>query len=131
VRARELRSVSTDAERRLWSALRDRRLNGHKFRRQHPLGSYFADFVCIEAKLVIELDGGQHFEPDAMAADGRRTKALNDLGFSVLRFTNREVMAEFDAVLNSIRQWFDERAHPHPNPLPLAGEGVALEDLYE
>jgi len=123
VRARELRRSCPDAERALWQRLRDRQLGGHKFRRQHPIGRYFADFACIEAKLVVELDGGQHFEPEAMEADARRTTDLSALGFEVLRFTDREALIERDAVLARILDWLHTH-HPHPNPLPQAGEGV-------
>jgi very-short-patch-repair endonuclease len=123
VRARSLRQTSPEAERRLWSALRDRQLDGYKFRRQRPIGSYFADFACIEAMLIVELDGGQHFEPEAIAADRARTEELNRLGYHVLRFTDREALLERDAVLTRILDWL-HRHHPHPNPLPQAGEGV-------
>ena len=123
MRARELRAASPDAERAIWQRLRDRQLDGYKFRRQHPLGRYFADFACIEAKLVVELDGGQHFEAEAMKADAVRTAALNALGFHVLRFSDREALAERDAVLTAVLDW-PHTHHPHPNPLPQAGEGV-------
>ena len=123
VRARELRKSSPDAERAMWRALRDRQLDGYKFRRQRPIGRYFADFACIEAMLIVELDGGQHFEPEAMAADERRTTELRRLGFQVLRFTDREALVEREAVLTRILDWLHIH-HPHPNPLPQAGEGV-------
>ena len=123
VRARSLRRASPDAERTLWSALRNRRLDGYKFRRQHPAGRYFADFACVEAMLIVELDGGQHFEPEALAADLRRTAELKGIGFHVLRFTDREALTERDAVLMQILAWLHGH-HPHPNPLPQAGEGV-------
>ena len=128
VRARELRQSSPDAERAMWRALRDRRLGGCKFRRQHPVGRYFADFACVEALLVIELDGGQHFESDAIEADKRRTAELNRLGFRVLRFTDREALTEREAVLTRILDWLHAH-HPHPNPLPQAGEGVNAHPL--
>ncbi|MCW5636719.1 MAG: endonuclease domain-containing protein [Rubrivivax sp.] len=124
MRARELRASSTDAERLLWRHLRNRHLAGHKFRRQHPIAGFIADFACLEAHLVIELDGGQHFEPDAVAADGRRTKALARAGFHVMRFDNRQMLAETGAVLASIEDWLAKH-HPHPSPLPRAGEGVS------
>jgi very-short-patch-repair endonuclease len=123
VRARELRRVSTDAERLLWKHLRDRRLHGYKFRRQHPIASYFADFSCDEAKLVVELDGGQHFEPAAMLADAKRTAALRANGWHVLRFDNRQMLEETEAVLSAIHDWLHSNP-PHPNPLPPAGEGA-------
>ena len=121
VRARALRQSSTEAERTLWQHLRNRQLAGAKFRRQHPIGPYFADFACIEACLVVELDGGQHFEADVIAADKRRSSALAILGYTVLRFDNRQMLNETDAVLQVILDHLSAR-HPHPNPLPQAGE---------
>jgi very-short-patch-repair endonuclease len=108
-RARTLRQSSTDAERALWNRLRDRRLSGHKFRRQHPVGPYFADFACVEAGLVIELDGGQHFEPDQACADASRTAEMHALGFHVMRFTDREALLQFDAVVTCILEWLTAR----------------------
>jgi very-short-patch-repair endonuclease len=105
VRARTLRQTSTDAERALWHRLRDRRLSGHKFRRQHPVGPYIADFACMEAGLVIELDGGQHLEPDKACADARRTADMNALGFHVMRFSDRDALLQLDAVLTCILEW--------------------------
>ncbi len=121
--ARELRFNSTDAERLLWRHLRDRRLQGCKFRRQHPVGAFIADFACLDARLVVELDGGQHFELSAQAADLRRTAVLQAAGFAVLRFDNRQVLQETQAVLEAIRHWLQTH-HPHPTPLPQAGEGA-------
>jgi adenine-specific DNA-methyltransferase len=121
--ARDLRATSTDAERLLWHHLRDRRLAGFKFRRQHPVAPFVADFACLEAGLIVELDGGQHFEPEGLAADVRRSAALATAGFTVLRFDNRQLLQETEAVLASIRDWLQTR-HPHPSPLPQAGEGV-------
>ncbi|MBK7515684.1 MAG: endonuclease domain-containing protein [Rubrivivax sp.] len=122
--ARNLRTTSTDAERLLWGRLRDRRLAGFKFRRQHPVARHIADFACPEAGLIVELDGGQHFEPDALDADQRRTRTLEAAGFTVLRFDNRQMLQEPEAVLASIRQWLLDR-FPHPSPLPQAGEGAS------
>ena len=93
----------------LWYRLRDRRLAGHKFRRQHPIGPYFADFACTEAGLVIELDGGQHFCPDGAASDARRTAAMTALGFHVMRFTDREALLQLDDILTVILQWLVAR----------------------
>ncbi|WP_416760988.1 endonuclease domain-containing protein [Roseateles sp. So40a] len=107
--ARALRSEGTRAERALWHHLRDRRFAGHKFRRQHPIGTYFADFACIEAGLVIELDGGQHGGPRDAAYDARRSAAMLTSGFHVLRFTNREAMQELEGVLARIHHWLVTR----------------------
>ena len=122
VRARALRQNSPDAERLMWQHLRDRRLDGYKFRRQHPVGPFFADFACVDATLIIELDGGQHFEPEVAAADARRSQVLAANGFHVLRFDNRQMLLETEAVLSAIREWLRSQ-HPHPDPLP-AGEGT-------
>jgi very-short-patch-repair endonuclease len=104
VRARALRRGQTDAEALLWSKLRSRQMLGLKFRRQHPLGNYFADFACIEIGLIVELDGGQHGEDQALDYDANRTEALVAMGFQVLRFWNNDVLKETDAVLEKIYQ---------------------------
>ncbi|HEX4097083.1 MAG TPA: DUF559 domain-containing protein [Caulobacteraceae bacterium] len=92
--------MSARAEARLWLSLRNRKLDGFKFRRQVPIDRYFADFACLEAKLVVELDGGQHAE--ALAYDAGRTAVLENAGFHVLRFWNRAVLTEIDGVLHEI-----------------------------
>ena len=92
VRARELRKASPDAERKRWYHLRDRRLAGFKFRRQHPIGRYFADFACLEAMLVVELDGGQHYSDAGEKADIARSAIIEAKGYQVLRFSNHDVM---------------------------------------
>lgn len=102
VRARTLRESATDAETLRWHHLRDRRLAGYKFRRQRPIGPFFADFACLEAKLVVELDGGQHAE--ATEYDTARTRAMESEGFRVLRFWNNEVLSQTDAVREQILQ---------------------------
>ena len=99
-RARELRRNSTEAEKALWLRLRGRQLGGHYFRRQRPIGNYVVDFVCLERRLVIELDGGQHFESNGY--DLARTSNLNDSGYSVIRFWNNQVLAEIDGVQEAI-----------------------------
>ncbi len=121
-RARALRKLSTDAEKRLWAQLRGHRLDGWKFRRQTWIGDYIADFVCIEARLVIEADGGQH--ADAVAYDERRSAWLAGEGFRVLRFWNEDVLTNTDGVVRAILHAL--RATPHPptregagGPLPL------------
>jgi very-short-patch-repair endonuclease len=104
VRARSLRKDQTDAEALLWSKLRSRQLLGLKFRRQHPLGSYFADFACIEIGLIVELDGGQHAKDASGAYDAHRSEELAAMGFRVLRFWNNDVLNETSAVLEKIHQ---------------------------
>jgi very-short-patch-repair endonuclease len=99
LRARELRRNATDAERRLWRALRELGLP-FKVRRQHPIGTHIADFAIPACKLVIEIDGGQH--ADAVEEDGARTDALNAEGYRVVRFWNSEVLGNLEGVLQSI-----------------------------
>ena len=100
-RARNLRKNATDAERRLWSAIRRRALDGHRFRRQHPLGRYIVDFVCLESRLIIELDGGQH--ADRTEQDAARTAWLEENGYTVIRLWNNDVMTNLDGCLLTIR----------------------------
>ncbi|WP_146910380.1 endonuclease domain-containing protein [Arenimonas daejeonensis] len=114
--ARTLRNSSTDAERRLWRHLRNRQLLGLRFRRQHPIVGFIADFACVEARLVIELDGGQH--ADAREYDLRRTEILEGAGYRVLRFWNHDVLLKTDDVLAEI---FRQVLTP-PQPSP-AGRG--------
>ena len=98
--ARQLRKNSTDAERRLWYQVRDRRLEGWKFRRQVPIGPFVADFVCADARLVVEIDGGQHGEREER--DMARTAYLESCGYRVVRFWNNEVMADIEGVLTAL-----------------------------
>ena len=100
--ARHLRKNLTDAEQHLWRALRLRQILGVKFRRQHLIGPYIADFVCIERKLIIEVDGGQHAEQ--IAEDKARTAWLAAQGYRVMRFWNNEVLQNMDGVLEVIRR---------------------------
>lgn len=99
-RARTLRKSQTDAEAILWSRLRNRQMAGRKFRRQVPLLGYVADFASLDAKVIIELDGGQHAEQ--AEADEKRTRALEAAGFLVLRFWNADVFSNLDGVLETI-----------------------------
>lgn len=110
----------TDAERILWQLLRAGRLAGFKFKRQQPLGRYIVDFVCFEAKLIIELDGGQH--QDAVVQDVVRDAWLKAQGFSVLRFWNNEFLQNRAGCLESILAELDA-ATLSLNPSPLKGEG--------
>jgi very-short-patch-repair endonuclease len=100
--ARALRRNSTDVERILWSELRDHRLGGAGFRRQVPIETYVADFICHAAKLVIELDGGQHFSDQGERADARRSVVIEAKGFHVLRFSNHDVITNRAGVLETI-----------------------------
>jgi very-short-patch-repair endonuclease len=113
-RAKRLRNNQTDAERILWLRLRDRRLNGLKFRRLFPIDRYVVDFFCANAHLLIEGDGGQH----ATADETNRTKILEAMGYLVLRFWNNEVHENIDGVLESILNALDRSEPPHPLPLP-------------
>jgi very-short-patch-repair endonuclease len=99
---RSLRRTATDAEAALWSELRDRRLGGFKFRRQHPCGPFILDFYCAEGSLAIELDGGQHFEEPTLAYDERRSAFVRERGIDVLRFPNDVVFSDRLGVLEAI-----------------------------
>jgi len=115
--ARTMRLNQTDAERLIWRHLRAGRFDGHKFKRQQPLGSYIGDFVCFEAMLIVELDGGQH--ADQVNEDAERTAWLESQGFRVLRFWNNDVLANTEGVLERILAALS----PSPQPSPIKGEG--------
>ncbi len=100
--ARRLRNNTTDAEAKLWRHLERIPLEGTHFRRQVPIGRYFADFACHQIGLVIELDGGQHSENDALRHDAERTAFLESEGYEVIRFWNGDVTHELEAVLDTI-----------------------------
>ena len=100
--ARTLRANATEAEQKLWSKLRKKQLHGFQFRRQYSIGPYFADFFCLEAKLVIEVDGSQH--ADREAQDERRSALLRAKGYRVLRFWNFEVISDVDSVVERIAE---------------------------
>ncbi|HYS01237.1 MAG TPA: DUF559 domain-containing protein [Candidatus Eisenbacteria bacterium] len=101
-RARRLRSEMTDAELKLWMRLRCEQIDGYRFRRQLPMGPYVADLVCLRARLVVEVDGGQHAQ--ACERDGRRTAWLALRGFKVLRFWDNDVLQQTDGVVEVIRR---------------------------
>ncbi len=141
-KARLLRKSHTDAEKVLWLRLRDRRLEGYKFRRQAPIGPYVADFMCQSSCLIVEVDGGQH--AGNREYDQYRTDFLRARGYKVIRFWNNEVTNNLDGVLRTIAIALSEniprtRDHerranpdplpqggrPHPTPLPK-GEGKQL-----
>jgi very-short-patch-repair endonuclease len=100
--ARKLRRAQTDAERLLWSKLRNRGLAGWKFRRQMPIGRFIVDFCCPDAWLIVELDGVRHTRDDIASRDDARTKDLEQRGFLVLRFWNPEVFSNIDGVCETI-----------------------------
>jgi very-short-patch-repair endonuclease len=113
-RARTLRHQSSDAESVLWRHLRARRLLGYKFRRQVVMEPYIVDFVCLEAGLIIEADGGQH--SNQVTYDTRRTAVLGGMGYRVMRFWNHEVLGELQSVLEQIRTALIEAPSPQPSP---------------
>ncbi len=123
--ARGLRKTQTDAENLMWSLLRDRRLGGWKFRRQHPVPPYVLDFYCHDAQLAIELDGGQHNEASEHVRDEKRTAWLAQQGIRVLRFWNNQVLAETQAVLEAIWNALVGIYPSPPAPLP-GGEGSGV-----
>jgi very-short-patch-repair endonuclease len=123
--AKQLRRNQTDAENLIWRELRARRLSGFKFKRQVPLAQYFADFVCFEAKLIIELDGGQDSEnPRDVLRDG----SLQAMGFTVLRIWNHEVLQNLEGVKLGIAETLATLA-PLPNPLPQGERGQSKPHL--
>lgn len=92
----------TDAERAMWKHLRAHRMNGYGFRRQKPIGPYIVDFVCEAARLIVEIDGGQHYQNSGLALDKRRDAFLGSAGYSVMRFDNIEVLTNTTGVLEAI-----------------------------
>ena len=120
--ARVLRREMTDSERRLWSGIRSGQL-GVKFRRQHPIGNYIADFACLDPRLIVELDGSQH--QAQQSHDARRDAFLRVQGFDVMRFGSNDPFVNFEGVLQALLNRVSElkAACPHPN-LPPEGEGA-------
>ena len=104
--ARRLRKTLTPGEKALWRKLRAQQFHGFKFRRQVPLGPYIVDFLCVEKKIIIEIDGDSHFEPGAQKRDEKRELYLRSLGFEVLRFENRRAVHQVDLVLTAIGRVF-------------------------
>jgi very-short-patch-repair endonuclease len=116
--ARALRRNMTDAETALWQRLRRRQLQGHRFRRQCPIGPWIADFACLERRLVVEVDGGQHA---GSQRDADREAWLHRQGFVVLRFWNNEVLEHIEGVCDMILDSLSK--HPCPDAASHAGEG--------
>ena len=122
-RSRALRRGMTEAETKIWHTIRAHRLLRASFRRQAPIGPYIVDFVCHQSRLIVEVDGGQHFERERLASDVRRDAYLESRGFRVLRFSNLDVLKNRNGVLETIAAAIEE--NPLPNPPPQAGEGAA------
>lgn len=118
--ARTLREQMTDAEKHLWKALRGKQLAESKFRRQFPIDCYIADFVCLEHRLVVELDGGQHASPESEIYDSKRTRYIESQGFRVMRFWNNEVLQNLEGVLTVI---IGQLQSPPTLTLPRKGGG--------
>ena len=130
-RARKLRRAATEVEKRLWTKLRDGRLDGLSFRRQHPAGPYILDFYCLELCLSIELDGGQHTYQRQEAHDAKRATWLRRCGVTELRFWNNDVTKNLYGVLEKIKEAADELRNLRRTPtrrwradLPLSGGGA-------
>ena len=121
-RARSLRSGMTDAEARIWSRIRAHRLDGASFRRQVPIGRYIVDFACMEKRIIVEIDGGQHAES---MRDAKRDAWLKSQGFSILRYWNGDVLANTNGVLESIAHAI-AIAVPPSLTLPRKGGGDRL-----
>ena len=102
--ARGLRRNQSDAERNIWSRLRNSGLDRVKFRRQQPIGKYIVDFISFEKKLIIEVDGGQHNEPRQMEKDPQRATYLGKKGYRVIRFWNNDILDNIDGVLETIKE---------------------------
>ena len=107
--ARNLRKNSTIQERRLWNLLKNRQFHNLKFKRQQPIGDYIVDFICKEAKIIIEIDGRQHNEPENIEYDKTRTEYLNTLGYKVIRFWNNEIYENIESVILRLK----EEINPH------------------
>ena len=105
-KAKDLRMNETEAEKLLWEKLKNNQLEGFKFRRQHPISLYIADFYCHKLKLIIEIDGEYHFRKEQIPKDEERTKVLEFNGVNVIRFSNDEVLNSLEKVLNEIEKYF-------------------------
>jgi len=122
--ARQLRNNPTDAERRLWQKLQRRQIAAAKFRRQQPISPFIVDFVCFEHRLIVEVDGGQHAQQ--VPYDEKRSRWLEAQGYRVLRFWNNDVLANTEAVAQSILEAVDGVSDPPPQSSPARGEEVCV-----
>ena len=114
-KSRQLRKNMTNQEKKLWSIIRNRQFFGLRFRRQFPIGNYIVDFICREKKIIIEIDGGQHNEPQNTDYDISRTKFLYSSGYKVVRFWNNEINDNIDGVYEKLKEVF-EITPPQPSP---------------
>ena len=105
-KARELRKNMTSQERKLWNIIKNRQFYGHRFRRQFPIGNYIVDFVCREAKIIIELDGGHHNQPEDIIYDKARSAFLVDEGYQVVRFWNNDIDKNLIGVYEEMKKLF-------------------------
>ena len=124
--AKRLRGNMTEAENILWERLSKNQLNNCRFRRQHPVGNYIADFYCHKAKLIVEVDGGHHYKNEQAHYDAKRTEELNRLGIKVIRFSNGQVKNDIEKVLEEIKRYAPgspEGDAPVPEGDVLASEG--------
>ena len=115
--SRQLRENMTDAERRLWAKIRMKQLKGYQFYRQKPIGDYIVDFFCPKARLVIEVDGSQHFSEEMTEHDRLRDEYLTSLGLRVLRFANTDVLTHIESVIESLEEEIPRRKIPLNPPL--------------
>ena len=119
-KGRKLRRNQTDAEKKLWALLRNRQLEGVKFRRQFSLSGYILDFYSPEYKLGIEADGGGHYEDKGRQRDELRTRELNKLGVEIIRFSDRDILTNIEGIYERIKKVIEEKKNnpPHLHPLP-------------
>jgi len=124
--ARQFRREQTDAEKAIWAILRRKQISGFKFRRQEPIGPYIVDFVSFQKRLIIEIDGGQHGEIQEHMRDEARSAFLRSRGYKVMRFWNNDVLANREAVAESIRAAVERDDAPSPSSSPVKGEESPL-----
>ena len=120
--AKKLRENPTEAEEKLWLAVRENQIEGYKFRRQHPISIYVADFYCHALKLVIEIDGGYHLSEEQQFLDKKRTDNIEFQGLKVIRFTNEEVMLKLPEVIGRIKGFITESINRDENSNPKGSQ---------
>lgn len=127
--ARRMRKEPTEAEDKLWQVVRNRKIAGFKFRRQHPFEGFIIDFYCDETKLGLEVDGKIHLQPAQLEYDQQREAYLNEFGIEIMRFPNEEVERNVFAVARMIKERLLERRKNLPSPLPLSrGRGASSKE---